>query len=163
MRFSPTRLGPVTEGSFERYFDGDDLYVSTTGDFRVDGGLKGNDEDVFVCHGFGPGGSSDCDDIDLALGGSRIRLTRSGEDVDALALTADGSATLLSTTGDFSVPVAAGEDGDLFGCPGAIGNCEAAMAGDDGFPVFEGDDHTILGNDIESVETDFSPLLDSLD
>jgi len=100
LAFTPTSLGDVTRGTWSLYFDGSDvglhatgedvdaldvagdqIYLSTRGDFAVNG-LSGFDEDVFVCTVYSLGEVTACDySSPLFFDGSNWELT--GNDVDA--------------------------------------------------------------------------------
>lgn len=139
--FTPTSLGEHTAGTFSLFFngsriglthsgedidaveiDGDDLYLSTSGNFKLGDGLKGKDEDVFACRGFTTAGrGSSCDDTGIVFDGSRHGLTStSQEDVDAFALTPGGNApderAFFSTTGNYRTRSTSGGESDIFSC-----------------------------------------------
>ncbi|RPI96878.1 MAG: DNRLRE domain-containing protein, partial [Chloroflexi bacterium] len=101
LAFTSASLGDVTSGTWSLYFDGSDvglaetsgedvdafdilgenIYLSTQGDFSVDG-LTGADEDVFVCAAGSVGDITACDySSSLYFDGSTWGL--SGNDVDA--------------------------------------------------------------------------------
>ena len=117
--FKATSLGENTEGSFEMYFDGSDvgltsfgedvdgfslaedgsLLLSTRGRASVEGVSKVRDEDVLI---FRPAslGEETAGDFEMYFDGSDVGLGgfSFSRDVDAVALQGDGSL-LLSTTG----------------------------------------------------------------
>ncbi|MGH9043050.1 MAG: hypothetical protein ACRDZ3_22790, partial [Acidimicrobiia bacterium] len=100
-----------------------DLYFSTTGDFAATGGTTGKDEDVAVCRGLTRGPESSCTTIAVGFDGSVAGLTSSGEDVDAFSFDGVGPgldderfSSYYSTTGDFNVSTAEGEDSDAMQC-----------------------------------------------
>jgi hypothetical protein len=135
VRFVPTSLGEVTAGTWEFYFDGSDvgldtdnedidalaldasgnLLISVIGPYDVGGGLTGKDEDVLL---FTPTstGAATAGTWSLWFNGRDpdVRLGSPGEDVDALDFDPATSKLLLSTVGDFLVPVnISGHDNDL--------------------------------------------------
>jgi bacillopeptidase F len=99
--FTPTSLGETTSGTWELYFDGSDvglsttdedvdaaavggdgrIYLSTLGNFAVSG-LSGEDEDVFVCTPTALGATTACSGFSLFFDGTTKGLT--GDDVDAI-------------------------------------------------------------------------------
>ncbi|MEM9684721.1 MAG: hypothetical protein AAF942_15730, partial [Pseudomonadota bacterium] len=117
--FKATSLGEYTEGSFEMYFDGSDvgltsfgedidgfsltedgsLLLSTRGNARVEGAGRVRDEDVLI---FRPAslGEETAGDFELYFDGSDVGLGgfSFSRDVDAIAMQTDGSL-LLSTVG----------------------------------------------------------------
>ncbi len=132
VRFIPTSLGSTTAGSWVFYFDGSDvglttdaedidaisltsdgrLVISTLDAFSVTG-LSGNDEDLIVFNATSLG-SVTAGSFGMYFDGSDVGLsTNTNEDVDAAAITADGTI-LLSTLGSFSVTGASGADEDIF-------------------------------------------------
>jgi hypothetical protein len=135
-------LGSATSGTFSMYFEGSDvglttgdedvdafellsdgsLIVSTTGNFSVTG-ASGADEDLARCAGtFGPATSCTWS---VHFDGSDVGLSN-GEDVDAVAVAADGKV-YLSTNGNFSVPGVSGGGEDVFVFkPSALGTSTTA-------------------------------------
>ena len=140
--FTPTSVGDNTAGTFSMYFDGSDigltrsgedidsvdikdgaLYLSTSGSFAV-GATAGANEDIFVCQAAVTGPDSACGATSIAFDGSVHGLTASDENIDAFTFTAgddDGlqvqeAPALFSTTGDYSIPTASGEESDFFSC-----------------------------------------------
>ena len=131
VKFTATQLGATTSGSFDMYFDGSDvnlsssgedvdavkltsdgrLLVSTRGSFSVSG-VSGRDEDIVE---FTPTslGSSTSGSWALYFDGSDVGLTGSGEDVDGVGVDSAGKI-YLSTTGNFSVSGVSGKDEDVF-------------------------------------------------
>jgi hypothetical protein len=88
VEFTPTSLGPSTAGTWALYFRGrevaldrssedvdalavteGDIYLSTTGDFNLDG-FSGADEDVFVCNSPTTGTDTSCSFFTLFFDGS---------------------------------------------------------------------------------------------
>lgn len=79
--FNATRLGSVTQGSWQLFFDGSDValtdvsediwgvwlddltqdvYLSTFGNFTTNDGVTGDDDDIFICHPTGLGSTTAC-------------------------------------------------------------------------------------------------------
>lgn len=140
--FTPDQLGEHAEGTFSLFFDGSDigltqsdedvdaveidggnLYLSTTGSFKLHaalGDLQGKDEDIFACEDYTPGANSACAAASVRFDGSQAELTRSNEDIDAFALSIDGDApgseAFFSTEGDHAAGDARGNESDLFAC-----------------------------------------------
>lgn len=133
IRFTPTSLGATTAGTWNFYFDGSDVGLTTTGE-DIDAiailpsgaigistltdpsvtGLSGlADEDVIA---FTPTalGSVTSGTYAYYFDGSDVGLsTNNNEDVDALFVESNGVMT-LSTIGAFSVTGATGTDEDAF-------------------------------------------------
>lgn len=108
-----------TDGQF------DSLSFSTTGNFSIPaslgGPLDGRDEDIVVCGSEIPDTDPEdfaCSSLVIEVDGTDSGLDEPTEDVDALDFvsTDTGVHMILSTTGDFEVPGAAGADHDLFAC-----------------------------------------------
>jgi len=140
VKFIPTSLGNSTSGSFEWYFDGSDvglssrgedidaigfdadgnLVISTLGRFRA-GGLLGRDEDLwaFTATSLGANTSGTWSQY---FDGSDVSLDNSGsEDVQGAWIDANGDI-YLTTRGSFSVPGLQGDGSDIFYCtPGSLG------------------------------------------
>lgn len=128
--FTPTSLGAVTAGTFNFYFDGSDVGLDTNGEdidglaLTADGKLLISTLDRYVI----PGESGDGKDVLLfeptSLGavtagtftvwmdGSDVGLDTADENIDALAVDADGSL-LLSFPGLLQVPEVSADDEDL--------------------------------------------------
>jgi hypothetical protein len=127
---------------FDLYFDGTDLGLAN---FVLDAfAITGPSEILmsFTAAGSVPGlGSVDDSDIvkftadslgentagsfSLYFDGSDVGLTRSGEDVDAIELLADGTL-LISTMSSFSVPGLSGQDEDIIAfTPASLGEATA--------------------------------------
>ena len=141
VRFIPVTPGNNSAGTFERYFDGSDvglttdgedvdaigfdpdgrLIISTSGSFSVSG-VSGKDEDllVFTSPSFG---SSTSGSWSLYFDGSDVALnTNSDEDIRGIWIDNNGEI-YLTTKGRFSVDGAAGDGADIFTCmPGSIGD-----------------------------------------
>ena len=136
VRFVPTSTGATTAGSFEMYFDGSDvglttngedvdaisilpdgdLLISTTGSPSVPG-ASGSDEDLLR---FSPTslGANTAGTWSMYFDGSDVALNNSsGEDV--LGAWADSNGDLyLTTRGTFAVSGASGDASDVFTCAG---------------------------------------------
>jgi N-acetylneuraminic acid mutarotase len=168
VRFNAESLGPVTSGSFDRYFDGSDVGL-TTDDEDVDALEIWNNGSIVVST-VGPAsvpGVPGVDDSDLLrfaptdLGGttsgtwhryfdaSDVGLAGDGEDVDAVA-TWSGSIG-LSTTGALAVPglTAADEDVVVFHPTRLGGITEGDWLG----RYFDGSAHGLATTDITGLET----------
>ncbi len=131
VKFTATSLGDTTAGSFELYVDGGDLGLqrggenidaltrlsdgsllfSTTGNAKLDGGLRTKDEDLIR---FNPTSLGEVTDgsLELYLDGSDIQLTKGGEDINAVGVFQD--QLLLSTTSRFDVGTVSGNNEDVF-------------------------------------------------
>lgn len=140
VRFTPTSTGNTTAGTFEMYFDGSDvgltttsedidvvtfapngnLVVSTIGNFSVTG-ASGNDEDLIE---FTPvtTGTNTSGTWSLYFDGSAVGLGDSNsEDVNAAWIEASTGNIYLSTVGAFSVNGLSGDGSDIFVCtPGSL-------------------------------------------
>lgn len=133
-RFVPTSLGANTAGSFEWYFDGSDVGLTTNGE-DVDGmavlsdgriivsllgsfsvnGASGKDEDLIA---FTPSalGAATSGTWAMYFDGSDVALANaSSEDVWGTWADANGDI-YLSTKGAFSVTGASGNGADIFTC-----------------------------------------------
>lgn len=141
VRFIPTSTGATTAGSFEWYFDGSDvglsttaedvnsvavlsdgrLLLGTTGNFSVSG-LSGVDEDVAI---FAPTqlGETTSGSWAMHFDGSDVGLdTSTSEDVRGSWAANVSSPLYLTTDGAFAVTGASGSGSDIFVCtPGAFG------------------------------------------
>ena len=144
VRFTPTSTGPNTAGSFQWYFDGSDvglstaaenidalsingsghLLVSTTGNATVTGptgqAVRAADEDLlrFV---FSTSGASTAGAWAVHFDGSDVGLTR--EDVDGLWVDSSNGDLYLSVLDAFNVGGGvSGDGGTIFVCdPGTLG------------------------------------------
>ena len=128
LAFVPTQLGNTTQGKFQPYLQGDsvgldssgenidaitfdaqgNLLVSVTGGFKA-GGVKGDDEDLFVF-------DTTTHTWSLYFDGSRVGLTQSGEDVRAAWADPTTHHLYLSTRDDYRVTGASGSEDDIFVC-----------------------------------------------
>jgi hypothetical protein len=140
IRFIPTSLGANTAGTFQWYFDGSDvglttndedidaidfapdgrLVISTLGSFNVTG-ASGNDEDLLA---FSPTslGSTTNGTWSLYFDGSDVSLNASSEDVNGVWIDPANNQLYLTTTGAFSVTGVSGDGADIFVCtPGSLG------------------------------------------
>ncbi len=141
VRFVPTSLGSTTAGSFEWYFDGSDvglstssevidalgltsdgkLIFSTNGDFSVTG-AAGADEDLLV---FTPTALGQITSGAWALyfDGSDVGLSStSNEDVNGVWIDPATGQIYLTTLGAFSVSGVSGDGADIFICaPSSLG------------------------------------------
>jgi hypothetical protein len=140
VRFVPTSLGATTAGTFELYFDGSDVGLSSNGEdvdaigFAPDGSLvistignadvgigRTRDEDLlkFTASSLGANTSGSWS---LYFDGSDVGLTDRSEDVFGTWLDSNGDI-YLTTNGTFSVSGAAGDGADIIQCvPGSLGS-----------------------------------------
>lgn len=141
VRFIPTSLGSTTAGTFEWYFDGSDvglstssedidalallsngnLVISTLGGFTVTG-ASGADEDFAE---FAPTslGATTAGTWTFYFDGSDVGLTSTSEDVNGTWIDSGNGDIYLTTTGTFSVTGASGTGTDIFLCdPGTLGS-----------------------------------------
>lgn len=136
VKFIPSQLGSTTRGTFELFFDGSAVDLTTGGEdidaivYRDDGALlisvygsakvgevRGHDEDLLR---FTPTalGTATAGSWDLYFDGSAVELTNDSEDVGAATLDAGGNL-YLATKGNYSavsLTSIQGDDDDLFGC-----------------------------------------------
>ena len=140
VRFIPTSTGNNTAGSFEWYFDGSDvdlttssenidainlnsaghLLISTSGSFNVTG-ASGKDEDLalFTATSLGETTSGSWQRY---FDGSDVGLNQSSEDVYGVWSSTSGDI-YLTTKRAFSVPYASGDEADIFACvPSSTGD-----------------------------------------
>jgi hypothetical protein len=138
VRFIPTNLGDFTSGTYELYFDGEDvgltgedidsigfapngdLVISLRGSFSVTG-ASGGDEDllIFSNGSFGPNTSGDWA---LYFDGSVVGLNdTSSEDINATWIDSNGDI-LMSVRGAFSVTGVVGDGADIFTCESPSGS-----------------------------------------
>ncbi len=133
VRFVPTATGTSTSGTFELYFDGSDvglstngedidgvhvladgdLLLSTSGGYSVDG-ASGSDEDVIR---FSPTtlGSTTAGSFAPYFDGSDIDLNTTSDE-DVWGLSAAGTDLHLTTRGSFSTSGLTGTGADVFTC-----------------------------------------------
>lgn len=147
IRFIPTQLGSDTEGTFEWFFDGSDvgltsssedidaiafdpagnLVISTKGAFHV-GDLRGKDEDLFVLKN-AQLGEETSGTWEIYFDGSAVELTKGNEDIDGAWIDPVNGNLYLSTKGDFKVNSLnnlEGDGNDVFTCsPTALGSATA--------------------------------------
>ncbi len=140
VRFIPTSLGPQTAGTFEWYFDGSDvdlttsgedidaidrladgrLVISTRGSFSVTG-ASGKDEDLLV---FTPSalGAATSGTWGFYFDGSDVGLDASSEDVNGASIDEASGAIHFSVTGAFTVTGLSGDGADIVTCmPSSLG------------------------------------------
>jgi hypothetical protein len=170
IRFDATSLGNNTAGTFSLYFDGNDvgldttseyidalsilpdgrLLISTTGTPSVPGVSSAADEDILA---FTPASLGDVTSGTWAMyfDGSDVGLAdNSGEDVEGLAISANGDL-YLSTLGDFVVSGMAGANEDVFICsPSSLGNTTACNFSPTLF--FDGSVWGLDANDVDAIE-----------
>ncbi|OGM66970.1 hypothetical protein A2962_02380 [Candidatus Woesebacteria bacterium RIFCSPLOWO2_01_FULL_39_61] len=149
VRFTPTSLGSTTAGTFEWYFDGSDvglttsdedidaigftphgkLVVSTLGYVSVTG-VSGNDEDLIV---FTPTslGANTAGTWAWYFDGSDVGLNESSyEDINGIWIDPVTGQIYLTTVGSFSVSGLSGDGADIFICtPSSLGSTTACTYG----------------------------------
>lgn len=161
VRFVPTSLGSNTAGTFEWYFDGSDvglsssgedvdaisllsggdLVISTSGSYFVSG-ASGGDEDLIL---FTPTslGASTSGSWSPYFDGSDVGLNSSSdEDVWGVWVEEAAGAVYLTTRNDFSVNGASGDGADIFICTGSLGsntNCTFTLFWDGSSNGFGGE------------------------
>ena len=140
VRFIPTSTGIDTAGSYELYFDGEDvdlttsgedidaigfapdgrLVISTSGSFSV-GGISGKDDDLLIFTATSLGETTS-GSWELYFDGSDVGLSVSSEDIYGTWIDENGDI-YLTTRGAFTVAGATGDGADIFTCvPGSIGD-----------------------------------------
>jgi VCBS repeat-containing protein len=168
VRFTATSLGNTTAGAFSLYFDGSDvgltmdnedidaiellanghLLVSTTGSASVPG-ASAEDKDLLR---FAPAslGAATSGTWSVYFDGSDVGLSNGNEDVDGVAVD-DSGRIYLTTTGNFSVPGAAGANEDVVVfTPSTLG---ASTSGSFATPLFfDGSLYGLAANDLTSIE-----------
>jgi len=124
---------------------GGDLLLSFTAAGTV-GGMAVDDSDIvrFTPTSMGP---STAGSFSFYFDGSDVGLTNSGEDVDGIALAADGRL-IVSTTGGFSGNGASGADEDLFLFTGTLGPTTSGSF----VQFFDGSDVGLGGVSAEDVD-----------
>jgi len=167
VKFTATSLGITTAGTFSLYFDGSDIglttsfedvdaielvggniHLSTTDSFGVNG-LSGADEDVFVCNNPTTGSATACGSLSLYFDGSDVSLTSDGEDVDGLAVAANGNI-YLSTISSFSINGLSGANEDIFVCNNPTTGTNTACASWTLF--FDGSNYGLSSNDLFAID-----------
>lgn len=140
VRFVPTSLGANTAGTYQWYFDGSDVGLSTNGEdidaigLLADGrilisvlssasvtGASAADEDLLA---FTPTslGANTSGTWALYFDGSDVALSNSSENVGGVWADTTNGDIYLSTSGNFSVSGASGTAADIFVChPGTVG------------------------------------------
>ena len=169
VRFTASSLGSTTAGSFEMYFDGSDVGLTTTGEnvdaveLLPDGSLLVSTTGAFSAGGVGAADEDLVRFVPASLGtatagtwsryfdGSDVGLsTNDGEDLDAAAVDANGRLH-LSTLGAFSVPGVAGADEDVFVfTPTSLGNATAGTYSTTLF--FDGSPFGLGANDVNAID-----------
>jgi hypothetical protein len=141
VRFVPTSLGATTAGTFEWYFDGSDVglttngedvdavtvladgrvVISTVGGFSVPG-ASGSDEDLIV---FTPVslGADTSGGWAVYFDGSDVALSASAEDINGVWVDGTSGDVYLSIVGSFRVTGASGNGADILACaPTSLGS-----------------------------------------
>ncbi|HEU0296942.1 MAG TPA: S8 family serine peptidase [Anaerolineales bacterium] len=162
IRFIPTSLGATTAGTFEWYFDGSDvglstnnedvdaigfapdgrLLISTIGAFSVTG-ASGEDEDLMAFSAVTLGAATS-GTWSLYFDGSDVALnTTSSEDINGVWVDPANNQIYLTTLGAFSVAGVSGDGADIFRCtPGSLGSttsCTFSMYWDGSTSGFAGE------------------------
>lgn len=170
--FDATDLGEATEGSFELFFDGSDvglssgsedvdslallpdgsLLISTTGDINTAGISRANEDIIqFVPTGLGANTSGS---FSVYFDGSDVGL--GGENVDAFGFDATGNL-FFSVTNDFNVSGVSGQDEDVFTfIPSSLGVVTEGSFASELF--FDGSQFGLSSDDLEGLDTTFTPL-----
>ncbi len=175
VKFTAASPGDNTSGSFSLYFDGSDvgltqsgedvdaievstlpdgrplLLISTTNSFSVPG-VSGQDEDIIAFTPDSPGslGSNTAGSWAMYFDGSDVGLaTNSGEDVDGVAVAADGKL-YLSSVGNFSVNGVSGADEDVYVCISPTTGANTSCASFTLF--FDGSAYGLGSNDLFAIE-----------
>jgi hypothetical protein len=135
IRFTPTSLGATTAGTFDWYFDGSDVGLTTSAedidsiDFAPDGrliistggsfsvtGASGNDEDLIAFTATSLG-STTAGTWSLYFDGSDVELNQSStEDVNEIWIDPANNQIYLTTVGAFTVTGVSGDGADVFLC-----------------------------------------------
>ncbi|MCQ3978822.1 MAG: hypothetical protein DPW09_35815 [Anaerolineae bacterium] len=152
VRFVPTSLGENTAGSFEWFFDGSDVdlttggedidafdvpagagglpsfVISTAGTARVSG-LSSRNFDLLVFHPTSLGEATS-GTWELYFDGADVNLNSNNENIDATWIDQDTGEIYLNTTGAFAVNGVSGDGGDIFICaPASLGaNTDCAFS-----------------------------------
>ena len=162
VRFVPTSLGSNTSGSFEMYFDGSDvglttngedidgiaitasgdLLISTTSGFTVPG-VSGQDEDILRFSATSLG-SNTSGSFELYFDGSDVGLNNSSsEDVLGIWLDSASGDIYLTTLGSFSVTGVTGDAADILLCEspttGSNTSCTFSLFWDGSLDGFAGE------------------------
>jgi choice-of-anchor B domain-containing protein len=162
IKFVPTSIGSTTAGTFQWFFDGSDVGLTTSNedidalDYTADGkviistlgafgvtGASGQDEDLII---FTPTalGSTTSGSWAWHFDGSDVGLsTSSNEDVNGAWTDSASDKLYLSTLGAFAVTGVSGDGADIFVCtPGSLGStttCTFAMYWDGSANGFAGE------------------------
>ena len=167
IRFVPTSTGTSTAGSFEWYFDGSDvglstrnedidaisfapdgrLLISTVGSFSVSG-VSGEDEDLiaFTASSFGQTTSGTWS---LYFDGSDVGIA--SEDIAGVWVDPDDNLVYLTVASAFSVPGAGGDGATVFICsPSMLGtttSCTFSM-------YWDGSSFDFAGETVDGITID---------
>jgi len=144
VRFIPTTLGATTSGTFELYFDGSDVGLTTGSEdidalgFTADGrmlistygtvnvpGVSGKDEDLLAFTATSLGENT-AGTWELYFDGSDVQLTTGGEDIASSAVDPLTGYIYLTTRGNYvaqSTNSISGDNNDVFSCaPQSLGD-----------------------------------------
>ena len=168
--FTATQLGETTQGTFEPYFDGSDvglttnnedidavtrlpngdLLISTKGSSSVTG-VNGHDEDLLR---FSPDDPNNMGNVtsgswEMYFDGGDVQLGSDGEDIKGASV--DGAGKLyLSTIGNFSALGQDGHDDDVFVfTPSSLGSSTSGSI--DPELYFDGSEWGLSSNDIRGL------------
>lgn len=140
VRFIPTSLGENTAGTYEWFFDGSDvslttnaedvdgiafapdgrLLISTAGNYIVNG-AEGTHSDILAFNHTSLGENT-AGFWSLYFDGSDVNLTQASEDLGGIWVDPDNNELYLTTYGNFSVSGASGDKNDVFICdPQSLG------------------------------------------
>ncbi len=150
-----------TSGTWALEFDGSDMGLTTdidgfailpNGDLLISmqaassaSGVSFDDSDVLRFSG--TGGPNTSGTLSLYFDGSDVGLTSNGEDVDSVALAADGRL-IVGTQGSFSGSGASGADEDLFIFTGTLGSSTSGSFA----KYFDGSDVGLSGSSRRDVD-----------
>jgi hypothetical protein len=170
LRFTPTSTGSTTAGTFQWYFDGSDvglstnnedidavgfapdgrLVISTLGAFSVTG-VSGEDEDLLVFTATSLG-SATAGTWALYFDGSDVGLSENAsEDVNGNWIDGLTGKIYLSTLGNFSVTGLTGDAADIFICsPGTLGATTTCTYGPGLY--WDGSQNGFSGEDVDGFE-----------
>jgi hypothetical protein len=168
VQFNATSLGTITAGTFSMYFDGSDVGLTTSGE-DVDAievlpggrllisttsgvsvpGVSGVEQDLLA---FTPTslGANTSGTWAMYFDGSDVGLASGNENVDALAVAADGTI-YLSTDNNFSVPGVSGANEDVFVCTSPTTGSNTACTYSPTL-FFDGSTRGLGGNDVDAID-----------
>jgi subtilisin-like proprotein convertase family protein len=168
VRFIPTSTGPTTAGTWELYFDGSDvglssdsedidaLYLTSGGDLiisvtsfiSVPGISKAPGQDLVL---FAPSslGGTTSGTWSMYFDGSDVGLSTSNENIWGTWIDEGSGAIYLTSAGAFSVSGLAGEGADVFTCASAVTGTATSCSG---FTLyFDGSATSIAGQSLDAL------------